>query len=297
MTREQGDSFRSWLQEPDRRISKKTARDRLTAIKSLLVYAYRELGLIDKQPWEGLDIRAPKTPTRRSWKDEELQTLFGQPLFQAYDTPKGAQNGSDAAYWIPLLGLYTGARIGELAQLRTTDITAEDGTPILRITDEDGKRLKTDASRRSIPIHPELIRLGLLEYAEAIHKAGHESLWPILTLPPERPGLNISNWFGQYRRSAGLTGKYPDFHSFRHLVRTRMSKIKITEKVQDAITGHETKGSIGTRVYQGIDLEDRLEAIQSLSYTSINLPRVYTSPRLEKASRGRQKGYKVTTKS
>lgn len=42
--------------------------------------------------------------------------------------------------------------------------------------------------------------------------------------------------------------------------------------------------------------EDRLEAIQSLSYTSISLPRVYTSPRMEKASRGRQKGYKVKTK-
>jgi|GEM_PF-810512 len=297
VTREQGDSFRSWLQEPDRGISKKTARDRLTAIKSLLIYAYRELGLIDKQPWEGLDIRVPKTPTRRSWKDEELQTLFGQPLFQAYDTPKGSKNGSDAAYWIPLLGLYTGARIGELAQLRTTDITDEDGTPVLRITDEDGKRLKTDASRRSIPIHPELIRLGLLEYAEAIRKTGHGSLWPILTLPPERPGLNISNWFGQYRRDSGLTEAYPDFHSFRHLVRTRMSKAKIPEKVQDAITGHETQGSIGTRVYQGIDLEDRLEAIQSLSYSSISLPRVYASPRLEKASRGRQKGYKVKPKS
>ncbi|QMV73652.1 tyrosine-type recombinase/integrase [Comamonas piscis] len=296
VTREQGDSFRSWLQESDRGIGKKTARDRLTAIKSLLIYAYRELGLIDKQPWEGLDIRVPKTPTRRSWKEEELQTLFGQPLFQAYDTPKGSKSGSDSAYWIPLLGLYTGARIGELAQLRTTDITDEDGTPVLRITDEDGKRLKTDASRRSIPIHPELIRLGLLEYAEAIRKAGHASLWPILTLPPERPGLNISNWFGQYRRDSGLTEAYPDFHSFRHLVRTRMSKAKIPEKVQDAITGHETQGSIGTRVYQGIDLEDRLEAILSLSYSSISLPRVYTSPRLEKASRGRQKGYKVKTK-
>lgn len=297
MTRDQGDSFRSWLQEPARGIGKKTARDRLTAIKSLLVYAYRDLGVIDKQPWEGLDIKVSRTPTRRAWKDEELRQLFNQPLFQAYDTPKGSKGGSDAAYWIPLLGLYTGARIGELAQLRTIDITDEDGTPVLRITDENGKRLKTDASRRDIPTHPELIRLGLLEYAKAIHKAGHESLWPILGMHPDRPGLIISSWFGQYRKSTGLTEAYPDFHSFRHLVRTRMSRAKIPEKVQDAITGHETQGSTGTRVYQGIDLEDRLEAIQSLSYDSVSLPRAYTSPRMEKASRGRQKGHKVKTAS
>jgi integrase len=285
MTRNQGDSFRSWLQEPDRAISKKTARDRLTAIKSLLIYAHRDLGLIDKHSWEGLDIRTPRTPTRRRWNDEELQQLFGQPLFQTYETPKGSKGGSDAAYWIPLLGLFTGARIGELAQLRTTDITNEDETPVLRINDENGKRLKTEASRRSIPIHPELIRLGLLDYAEAIRTTGNESLWPILTVNSDRPGLSISNWFGRYRRSAGLTEAYPDFHSFRHLVRTHMSKAKIPDKVQDAITGHETQGSTGTRVYQGVDLEDRLEAIRSLSYKSINLPKVYTSPRMEKTPR------------
>ncbi|MFA9287985.1 hypothetical protein ACCQ08_24620, partial [Comamonas sp. SY3] len=107
---------------------------------------------------------------------------------------------------------------------------------------------------------------------------------------------SLQDGFTARLRDSGLTEAYPDFHSFRHLVRTRMSKAKIPEKVQDAITGHETQGSIGTRVYQGIDLEDRLEAILSLSYSSFSLPRVYTSPRLEKASRGRQKGYKVKTK-
>lgn len=297
LTRAQGDTFRAWLQEPERKISPKTARDRLTAIKTLLRYAHRDLELIPRQPWESLDIKVKKTQTRRAWKDEELQQLFKQPLFQAYEIPEGRNAGSDAAYWIPLLGLYTGARIGELAQLRVSDITEEDGKPVLKITDEgEGQRLKTSASLRSIPIHPELTRLGLLEYTQAIQKAGHESLWPILRVSPERPGLTSTNWFGKYRRSIGLTEAYPDFHSFRHLVRTRMSKGKIPEKVQDAITGHETQGSTGTKVYQGIDLEDRIEAIQSLTYASINLPKVYTQPRMEEAVKRKQKGTDTDTK-
>lgn len=287
LTRAHGDAFRAWLQEQP--LSNKTARDRLTWVKSLLVYAYRELELIPRQPWEGLDIEVQKTPTRRAWKDTELQQLFTQPLFQAYDTPKGRDTGSDAAYWIPLLGLYTGARIGELAQLRPSDITTEDGTPILRISaDEDGQRIKTSASYRAIPIHSELVRLGFLDYAEAIRKAGHESLWPVLRVNPERPGLVISNWFGKYRRGIGLTDLYPDFHFFRHLVRTRMSKGKVLEKVQDAVTGHETQGSIGTKIYQGIDLDDRLAAIQTLSYPFLSLPRTYTLPKMETAQRGRK---------
>lgn len=285
LSRAHGDAFRSWLQEQP--ISLKTARDRFTWVKSLLGYAFRELELIPKQPWEGMEIKVSKSQTRRPWNDEELQQLFSQPLFTSYETPKGRKSGSDASYWVPLMALYSGARIGELAQLRTCDISVINGLPMLTITDAgEGQRVKTDAGLRSIPIHPELVRLGLLEYVQAIRDAGHDKLWPILRVDPERPGLTLSNWFGEYRRSVGLTEKYPDFHSFRHSVRTRLSRAKIPEKVQDAITGHETQGSIGTKVYQDVSIQDRLEAIQALSYPALSLPRVYTVPRMEMAKRG-----------
>ena len=114
----------------------------------------------------------------------------------------------------------------------------------------------------------------------------------MLKVDAERPGLQISNWFGEYRRSIGLTEKYPDFHCFRHLVRTKMSRAKIPEKVQDSITGHETQGSIGTKIYQSISFEERIEAIESITYTQSNLPRVFTAPKLEKAKRGGWRGAK-----
>lgn len=285
LSRAHGDAFRSWLLEQP--ISPKTARDRFTWVKSLLGYAFRELELIPKQPWQGMEIKVSKGQTRRPWKDDELQQLFSQPLFTTYETPKGKKSGSDAAYWVPLMALYSGARIGELSQLRTCDFGVLDGIPMLTITDSgEGQRVKSDAGLRSIPIHPELVRLGLLEYVQAIREAGHESLWPILRIDPERPGLTLSNWFGEYRRSVGLTERYPDFHSFRHSVRTRMARAKVPEKVQDSITGHETQGSVGTKVYQDVSLEDRLEAIQAISHPALSLPRVYTSPRLETAKRG-----------
>lgn len=284
LTRAHGDAFRSWLQEQP--ISSKTARDRFTWIKSLLGYAFRELELIPKQPWEGMEIQVSKTQTRRAWKDDELQQLFSQPLFTQYDTPKGKKSGSDAAYWVPILALYTGARIGELAQLKTNDINHIDGVPLLHITDAgEGQRVKSSASVRSIPIHPELIRLGLLEYVQAIRDEGHTQLWPILRKDTERPGLNLSNWFGEFRRSIGLTERYPDFHSFRHLARTRMARAKISEKVMDAITGHETQGSIGKTVYQNVNMADRIEAIETIAHP-IALPRVYTTPKMETAKRG-----------
>lgn len=293
LTRQHGDSFRTWLlQQP---ISSKTARDRFTWVKTLLGYAHRELELIPKQPWQGMEIQVSKTQARRPWEDSELQQLFSQPLFTTYAIPPEKKSGRDAAYWVPLIALYSGARIGELAQLRTEDITTVGGVPLLRITNSgDGQRVKTEASNRSIPIHSELLRLGLLEYVQAIKDAGHDRLWPMLKADADRPGLILSNWFGQYRRSIGLTEKYPDFHSFRHLVRTRMSRAKIPDKVQDTITGHETQGSIGTKVYQSVSLEDRIEAIESLSYPFLHLPKTYTAPCLEKAQR---EGWKACVES
>lgn len=289
ITRAHGDTFRSWLLKQP--ISGATARMYLVWIKSLLRYAYRDLELIQKQPWEGMEIEVEKKQTRRPWKSEELRLLFSQHLFTTYAPPAGRNSGSDAAYWIPLIGLYTGARIGEIAQLRTEDISVSDGVPLLHITDSgEGQRLKSNASKRSIPIHSELIRLGLLDYAKAIKAEGHERLWPMLKIEQERPGLLISNWFGQYRRSIGLTDKYPDFHCFRHLVRTKMSRSKIPEKVQDSITGHETQGSIDTKIYQSVSLEERVEAMESITYPELQLQRVFSAPKLEKAKRGGWKG-------
>lgn len=241
-------------------------------VNTLLRFACVDLEIIPKNPWQGLAIETPKTVTRKPWKDAELQQLFSQPLFQTYEIPpEDRSGGGPAAYWIPIIGLYTGARIGELAQLRVSDITSEDGVPIIKITDdEDGQKVKTNASRRSIPIHSDLIRLGLLDYAEDIRRkdpAG--SLWPLLKQK------TISAWFSKYRKSVGLNGRWLDFHSLRHTVRTRLAKAQVQENLMDAITGHETGGSTGRKVYTHIDIRDLEKAIQTLSYESVDLPKVY----------------------
>ena len=285
ITRAHGNTLKAWLQNPDQGLSPKTAKNYFTSLQALLNFARLEIEVIPHNPWQGLSIKVPKTITRRPWKDEELQTLFSQPLFQSYALPHaGRAGGGAAAYWIPLLGLYTGARIGELAQLRVQDITLENGIPVIQITDADeGQRLKTSASRRCIPIHPELISLGLLDYVKDIQvapynlasRAPHGSLWPQLNASAAQQGNLISSWFSRYRKSVGLTGTYPDFHCLRHTVRTKMAHAKVSEHVMDAITGHETGGSTGRKVYQHLQMEDLTTAIQSIAYSAITFPRAY----------------------
>ena len=70
----------------------------------------------------------------------------------------------DARFWLPLLGIFHGNRLEELAHLRREDVRVVEGIPYLRITDEDGRQPKNEQSRRDVPLHPELIRLGFLDY-------------------------------------------------------------------------------------------------------------------------------------
>ena len=122
ITRQHGDTFRAWLLEPARNTEAKTARDRLTWLKSLLKYTAQDLEALPRQPWEGLDITFSDCPKRRPWTAAELDKFFNRPLFQRGELPTDRRAGKHAAYWIPLLGLFTGARVGELAQLRVRDV-------------------------------------------------------------------------------------------------------------------------------------------------------------------------------
>lgn len=276
LTRAQGDTFRAWLLTKD--ATSKTSRDRFTWVKSLLKYASRDLEAISKSPWEGLNIAHRTTARRRPWSPDELSTLFSQPLFTSYALPKDFKAGKDAAYWIPIIGLYSGARVGELAQLRTEDVITSGPIPLFSITDEgESQRVKSDSGIRVIPIHPELVRLGFLEYVEQVRNTSATALWPAMKMRDGRPGGYFSAWFGTFRKAAGLTEKYPDFHCLRHTVRTGMSRAGIDHKVQDELTGHKPQGSVGTRVYQQVSEDELVKAVAALEYPGLNLPRVFKS--------------------
>jgi len=277
ITRSQGDAFRAWLQQQGG--ASKTISDRFTWIKTLLLYAHRDLELIHRQPWARLSITNRTEASRRPWSIDELRAFFGLPIYTAYAVPFTTNAGADAAYWIPLLGLFTGATVSELAQLRPKDITTNPESPTLRITDEGEDMTTKNAYRiREVPIHSELVRLGFLEYAEAMKAQGKLSLWPALKLRKDKPGGYFSEWFGQTRRAPPVNfGDVPDFHCLRHTVRSAMAEAGFEDSVKDRITGHTVRGSAGTTVYEH-PVAILRKAVESIQYPGLSLPRVYQEP-------------------
>lgn len=194
-------------------------------------------------------------------------------LRSLYALPKTKQGGRDAAYWIPLLGAFTGARLGELCQLRTVDVQTVEGIPALALTDDgEGQSIKTEAGHRTIPIHSELIRLGFLDYAKAMADAGNESLWPALPIRKGKPSDYFGRWFREFRKELGMDGTgAPSFHYFRHTVRPLMRRAGFDAMTRDLITGHEAGGSIGDRVYDGLLLAELRPAVEAIQYPGLAL--------------------------
>jgi len=207
-------------------------------------------------------MRLEETPSEREpWQPEELRVLFGCPVFIERGRPAGGRG--EAAFWLPLLGLYTGARLNELAPLRVSDVTSDKATDVVAITikecPEQGRSLKNVASRRVVPVHPELLRIGFIEFVDHARKrdGADGRLFPLLTPGPKGGfGEAWSKWFGRYKRGLGITNAASVFHSFRHSFKDALRAAGVGEDVNDALCGHAGQGGVA-RKYGAKDMVRR----------------------------------------
>ena len=184
----------------------------------------------------------------------------------------------DAGRWIPLLALYQGCRVEELAQLLVSDIQCIDDVWCLVIDDMPGeqgaaKRLKNTASRRRLPIHPKVIEAGFLQYVQRIREQGAERLFP--DLHPDRFGkrsASFSKAFMRYlRKELGVTDKRKVFHSFRHTFRDACREAGLDEEIADALMGHSNPQKMGRRYGGSFSVQRLLQAVQQISYPGLEV--------------------------
>lgn len=152
-------------------------------------------------------------------------TSFTLPQLKVIFSPQNLRDKTEMPHTrrAMLLGLYTGARVGETAQLLVSSFTREGGHDCLSL---DGEA-KESVSRRKIPLHPDLIRLGVLDWVEEQRKRdGNDArLFPLLYIEGKSKGNAISH--GTSRLLAALNikpnnrgglDKRVGFHSFRSTV-------------------------------------------------------------------------------
>lgn len=258
------------------KLARSTVSKKIGFISTLLQAAY-DGGRLPQNVARGLRIPKAKIPdiARRSFTTQELKRIFTSP---AYTKNKRLRScGGEAVVWVPLIALATGARLEEICQLRVDDITMDDEHgPLIRITDEgEEQMLKTASSRRTIPVHPELVRAGLLDYHEAVSDRGYEWLFPELEPDHDgRRGGTFGQGFSRYLRSSrgcGIIDKRVVFHSFRHTFKTLCREADLSEELHDALTGHA--GQTVGRSYGHMPLSALVKAVARIRFP-IQFPKI-----------------------
>ena len=216
--------------------------------------------------------------SRVAFSVDDLNQIFHSGIYTKQYRP--VSGGKEAAYWLPLLALYTGARVEELAQLLVSDIQEIDGLGhIINISDEAAHaHLKNTSSRRRIPIHGILIASGFMDYVAKQAKSG--MLFPDLK-PNHRGkyGGYFSYFFSTYlRKKIGITDERKVFHSFRHTFKDGCRQVGIEEAVHDALTGHSRPSASRGYGNDQYPIEPLFEAIARYEIQGLDLSHLYVRP-------------------
>ncbi len=160
------------LAEPFATLAPKTINMKwLSHLSSMLQWASNN-GHIETNPAQGIRVdtgsRVHQQASYLPFTKDELQTIFGDPIF-ADPASYGMKQ------WAVLIMLYTGVRNSSaMARMPLANIYEEQGVPVFFLADAS----KNQRSKRMVPIHDDLIRLGFLDHVEGLRESGEYLLFP-----------------------------------------------------------------------------------------------------------------------
>lgn len=270
------------------RLSSASVERYVDALSSMFAWAFDNMILTRNPAKNAVEKRRKVTrdqDDRFRFEKKDLDKIFSAHWFS---TGTGGRNKHGRInqfrphfYWLPLLGIYTGARLNELCQLYISDVkVTETGVHYLDFNldgpdklDLDGfdKSLKTVNSQRIVALHSHLIELGLPNYVKALSNAGYNRLFPELKRDDVKGyGKPAGSWFNE--RFLGKQLAIPrdgkrTFHSFRHTFITALSELEVPPDIQAQLAGHSRGKTIAAvRYRKDADAERLLDYVNQLDF-------------------------------
>jgi integrase len=233
-------------------------------IASLFGWAERE-GWIVANRFKGLRVKdpVPDRDKRDSLAADQLAKLFGAEPWRPRDA---SPQGRPSRYWFPLLALFQGMRLSEIAQLRPVDFRQEDGVRLFEVRGE----LKNANARRTLPMHPELARLGLLDLVSERRKAGKEYLFDEGPDPRGKWGVTVGRWFGRQLEERKLTGNRLGLHSLRHAFEDALRRAELHQTPLGAtLAGRRLPDPVAGAYGRGFSPRQLADAIAKVQYPGL----------------------------
>lgn len=201
-------------------------------------------GYVKENVFAGMRIKAAKTSRgddREAFTVAQLRAIFRHLTVN----PEGLVR-SDTHKWGTLIGMFSGMRLNEVAQLDLADIKQDGEVWYFDVTTggNESKSLKTIASERRVPLHRRLIDCGLLEFVTEQRNRGTVRLFPDLPHSAANGyGRNLGRWFNEsLLPKLEIKKQQLVYHSLRHTMATRLLQANAPEKHVPAIVGHSQTG-------------------------------------------------------
>lgn len=243
-------------------------------------------GYLNSAPGPKIRIKPPtrmqEEEARLPFSGDQLARFFASPLYTgSASNLRRASPGSylvrDGYWWVPLIGLYSGLRLGEIIQLRASDVKESAGILYFDIAraGDDGKQIKSASSLRRVPIHRILLELGFAERVN-LQKATNSGNRVFEDIKPGADGYNshnFSKWFGRYLKRADIKTKKTTFHSLRHNFKDALVSGEVSTHVAMALMGHaehDVHSTYGSKLKLAV-LND---GIQRVEYPSIDISQI-----------------------
>jgi integrase len=215
-------------------------------------------------------LKTATTPEHESYERftaDDLRALFESDAYRGMVFEKSYQ------YWVPLICLYTGSRLGEPSSILLKDVKELHGGPAYFLSGEGNQGGKNKNGPRWVPVHPELIKAGFLEYVEMVRAEGHTFLFPdIYDHPISGRSFEPSGFFTAYRRSVNVGKQQGEgkstkaAHSFRSTFISAMVEARIDGGVRRKLVGHAAK-DVHEAVYDQSDIwAELVKAVEAVSF-------------------------------
>lgn len=204
----------------------------LNVVRAIIAHGIREFDLVGvKNQFEKLDVadsaREPDKRKRLPFSPEQLEATRARVMDRAADDLK--------LIWRLLEG--TGCRLSEITGLRVSDVMLEALYPHIDVEWHDERRVKTEVSRRKVPLVGDA-----LEAAKEAVKAAGDSKMLFARYGHEGGGDKASAALGKHVRAA-VTDKKVTTHSLRHRMEDLLVIAWVPEKLKRSIMGHSGGGA------------------------------------------------------
>jgi integrase len=246
-----------------------------SAASAVFAWAVKQRKLVNN-PFKGVGVTRPRkihTRETKEFNEREIQIILGASL--SLDTvPK--REFDAACRWVPWLCAYTGARAGEITQLRGTDVAEQNGFWAIQITPEAGS-VKA-GKPRTVPLHEHLIEQRFNDFVKA--KGSGPLFYNVSSklraktddpTNPVRPrSVKTRERLAQWVRDLGVTDKAirPN-HAWRHTFKRKAARVGIEPRIRDGMCGHASR-TVGDE-YETPTVEDMAEAMKKFPRYDITL--------------------------